>query len=137
MHNQQKGKNMAETQASLLIRPVDQGDFDAWLPHWKSYQEFYKVDPPNDVTEATWQRFFDKNEACVLCRGNPRITTDRLCDLRLPSINLGGVGLLLPGRFVCFSRIAGKARWQAVDRIRAQRSAETRMRQIVLAHSGE
>lgn len=57
---------MADTQTSLLVRCVEPADFDAWLPHWKSYQKFYKVDLPNEVTMKTWKRFFDSNEP-VFC----------------------------------------------------------------------
>lgn len=46
----------------MLVRPVQDGDFHAWLPLWRGYQEFYKVAIPEDVTEHTWQRFLDPSE---------------------------------------------------------------------------
>lgn len=46
----------------MLVRPVQEGDFHAWLPLWRGYQEFYKVAIPEDVTELTWQRFLDPRE---------------------------------------------------------------------------
>lgn len=47
---------------SLIVRPVERGDFEQWLPHWKGYQEFYKITLPEEVTRATWDRFFDDRE---------------------------------------------------------------------------
>jgi GNAT superfamily N-acetyltransferase len=44
------------------IRPVREGDYAQWLPLWRGYQEFYRVSLADDVTTATWQRFFDKAE---------------------------------------------------------------------------
>ena len=47
---------------SFEIRPIDDGDFMAWLPLWRGYQRFYKVDIPDQVTHATWERFLDPIE---------------------------------------------------------------------------
>ncbi|WP_202901472.1 GNAT family N-acetyltransferase [Thalassospira australica] len=47
---------------STEIRPITAPDFDAWLPLWRGYQTFYKVDIPDDVSKQTWQRFLDANE---------------------------------------------------------------------------
>jgi len=44
---------------ALQIRPVTPEDFDAWLPLWKGYQAFYRVDIPEAVTRGTWERFLD------------------------------------------------------------------------------
>ncbi|SAI67301.1 acetyltransferase [Bordetella ansorpii] len=44
------------------IRPVSSDDFDAWLPLWKGYQSFYRVDIADDVTNGTWRRFLDPAE---------------------------------------------------------------------------
>ncbi|AKU97892.1 Histone acetyltransferase HPA2 [Labilithrix luteola] len=46
----------------LVVRPVERGDFEQWLPYWKGYQEFYKISLPEEVTRATWDRFFDDRE---------------------------------------------------------------------------
>lgn len=43
----------------MNIRPIERGDKDRWLPLWKGYQAFYKVQIPDAVTELTWSRFFD------------------------------------------------------------------------------
>lgn len=48
--------------SDLQIRPVSSDDFDAWLPLWKGYQSFYRVDIADDVTRGTWQRFLDPAE---------------------------------------------------------------------------
>jgi GNAT superfamily N-acetyltransferase len=47
---------------SVEIRTVDHGDFDAWLPPWVGYQQFYKVKLQEAVTRETWARFLDPAE---------------------------------------------------------------------------
>lgn len=47
---------------SIEIRAIERRDFDIWLPLWKSYQIFYKVDIPESVTLDTWERFLNPNE---------------------------------------------------------------------------
>lgn len=51
---------------SLTVRPVTRADYDRWLPLWEGYNAFYKrVGPaavPIEVTNLTWQRFFDGYE---------------------------------------------------------------------------
>ena len=51
--------NLEEAPLAFIIRPVEPADRRRWEPLWKGYQVFYKVDLPHEVTEATWQRFFD------------------------------------------------------------------------------
>jgi GNAT superfamily N-acetyltransferase len=45
------------------IRPIQPGDWEAWLPLWDGYNAFYgRSGPtalPRAVTDATWSRFFD------------------------------------------------------------------------------
>ena len=41
------------------IKPVEDNDFDIWLPLWKDYQRFYEVDIPESVSRETWARFLD------------------------------------------------------------------------------
>lgn len=43
----------------MHIRPIEPGDKDRWLPLWRGYQAFYKVQIPDAVTNLTWSRFFD------------------------------------------------------------------------------
>jgi GNAT superfamily N-acetyltransferase len=47
---------------AISVRPVEQGDFDAWLPLWQGYNTFYRRVCADDVTKTTWQRFFDHYE---------------------------------------------------------------------------
>lgn len=52
--------------ASIQIRPVVPGDFDAWLPLWDAYNAFYgrsgETALPREITQITWERFFDGYE---------------------------------------------------------------------------
>ena len=49
-----------------MIRAVAAGDFDQWKPLWDAYNAFYgRKGPtalPEEITRATWSRFFDANE---------------------------------------------------------------------------
>jgi GNAT superfamily N-acetyltransferase len=51
---------------SILIRTVTPADFAAWKPLWDGYNAFYgrqdETALPDEITQATWQRFFDSNE---------------------------------------------------------------------------
>ena len=44
------------------IRPATAADFDVWLPLWKGYQDFYRVDIADAVTRNTWDRLLDPAE---------------------------------------------------------------------------
>lgn len=50
----------------LRIRPIEHTDFPAWTPLWKGYNAFYGREGQTalapEITQATWQRFFDPNE---------------------------------------------------------------------------
>ncbi|MGH8688950.1 MAG: GNAT family N-acetyltransferase [Burkholderiales bacterium] len=50
----------------ILIRPIQQADRAAWEPLWDGYNAFYgregETALPPEITQATWQRFFDPNE---------------------------------------------------------------------------
>jgi GNAT superfamily N-acetyltransferase len=48
--------------SDVTVRPAAAGDFDAWLPLWRGYQAFYKVDITEAVTRETWRRFHDAGE---------------------------------------------------------------------------
>ncbi len=54
------------TTSTLLIRPPVPDDFAAWQPLWDGYNAFYgRVGPtalPHEITQTTWQRFFDAHE---------------------------------------------------------------------------
>jgi hypothetical protein len=46
----------------VTIRPLSPGDHAAWLPLWRGYQSFYKVDIPAEVSDVTWRRLNDPAE---------------------------------------------------------------------------
>ncbi len=52
--------------AKALVRSISRSDFDRWLRLWEGYNAFYKrAGPtalPREVTDMTWQRFFDAYE---------------------------------------------------------------------------
>ncbi|MGA2290450.1 N-acetyltransferase family protein [Bradyrhizobium sp.] len=47
---------------AVAVRAARLADREAWQPLWQSYLIFYKASVAADVTEATWQRFFDPLE---------------------------------------------------------------------------
>ena len=50
----------------LLIRPVNERDYEGWLPLWEGYNGFYGRSGPTalpaEITRTTWSRFFDVEE---------------------------------------------------------------------------
>jgi GNAT superfamily N-acetyltransferase len=58
------------TTSSLQVRPLERGDFAAWLPLWDGYNAFYgrlgDTALPEAITRTTWERFFDPAEP-VFC----------------------------------------------------------------------
>ena len=46
----------------VMIRPLSPGDQADWMPLWRGYQSFYKVDIPEEVSEVTWRRLNDPAE---------------------------------------------------------------------------
>jgi GNAT superfamily N-acetyltransferase len=50
----------------VLVRPVQQDDYPAWLPLWDGYNAFYgrkgETALPAEITKTTWQRFLDPDE---------------------------------------------------------------------------
>ncbi len=44
------------------IRALSPDDHASWLPLWRGYQSFYKVDIPAEVSEVTWRRLNDPRE---------------------------------------------------------------------------
>jgi GNAT superfamily N-acetyltransferase len=45
------------------IRAISPQDYADWLPLWRGYQAFYKVDIAEAVTQSTWSRMLDPSEA--------------------------------------------------------------------------
>jgi ribosomal protein S18 acetylase RimI-like enzyme len=50
----------------ISIRPIQPADFAAWKPLWDAYNAFYGREGAaalaDQITQTTWQRFFDKDE---------------------------------------------------------------------------
>ena len=50
----------------ISIRPIQPSDFAAWKPLWDGYNAFYGREGatalPDQITQATWQRFLDSGE---------------------------------------------------------------------------
>ena len=46
----------------IEIRTIGPGEHAAWLPLWRGYQAFYKVDLSDAVTACTWARLNDPAE---------------------------------------------------------------------------
>jgi GNAT superfamily N-acetyltransferase len=61
--------------SDVSVRPATAGDFDAWLPLWRGYQAFYRVDIADAVTRETWRRFHDAGEPmhCALAELDDRV----------------------------------------------------------------
>jgi GNAT superfamily N-acetyltransferase len=52
--------------SAVLIRPLRETDLAAWTPLWDGYNAFYGREGDTalapEITQATWQRFFDPAE---------------------------------------------------------------------------
>ena len=50
----------------LTIRPILRSDYTRWRPLWDGYNSFYgrsgSAALPEEITRATWERFFDSSE---------------------------------------------------------------------------
>src|SRR6202042_2656746 len=61
----QRCRGVAVT-AAIKVRNVRREDFTAWRPLWDGYNRFYgRSGPtalPQEITQMTWQRFFDSAE---------------------------------------------------------------------------
>jgi GNAT superfamily N-acetyltransferase len=45
-----------------VIQMFSAGDFDAWYPLWRGYQDFYQVDLTLETSRVTWQRLLEPSE---------------------------------------------------------------------------
>jgi GNAT superfamily N-acetyltransferase len=61
-----------------LVRPIQRTDYAAWRPLWDGYNAFYGREGatalPEEITQATWERFFNPGEpvrafVCVVSDG--------------------------------------------------------------------
>lgn len=54
------------TRGPAQIRPIRRADYEEWLPLWDGYNAFYgrsgTTSLPEQITRATWERFFDAAE---------------------------------------------------------------------------
>ena len=50
----------------VIVRAIEDADYEAWLPLWTGYNAFYGREGPTaldpEVTKTTWRRFFDPDE---------------------------------------------------------------------------
>lgn len=52
-----------ELKHKVLIRAISLEDYEEWLLLWKKYTTFYEYEAfPDNITQCTWNRFFDINE---------------------------------------------------------------------------
>lgn len=61
---------------SLTIRPLEQGDHEAWRALWTAYLEFYESSVSEEVYATTWARLlgdelYDPNGLVALVDGKP------------------------------------------------------------------
>jgi len=47
---------------TVTIRPIRREDHDVWMPLWRGYQVFYKVDIAPEVSTTTFERLLDPSE---------------------------------------------------------------------------
>jgi GNAT superfamily N-acetyltransferase len=47
----------------MIVRSLGPEDRDQWQPLWDGYNLFYERVLPGEITEVTWARFFDPDEA--------------------------------------------------------------------------
>jgi GNAT superfamily N-acetyltransferase len=49
-----------------LVRPIERSDYEGWRPLWNGYNAFYgrsgETALPEEITSATWERFFTTSE---------------------------------------------------------------------------
>jgi GNAT superfamily N-acetyltransferase len=52
--------------SSILTRPIERSDYEAWRPLWDGYNAFYgrvgETALPEEMTSTTWERFFTAAE---------------------------------------------------------------------------
>ena len=54
------------TSQRVVIRPIERSDYEGWRPLWDGYTGFYgrigETALPEEITSATWERFFSAGE---------------------------------------------------------------------------
>jgi GNAT superfamily N-acetyltransferase len=63
------------TARAVMVRGMEPTDYDAWLPLWQGYQQFYRVNIPAATSAITWTRILDPGEpihgGLAVCEGRP------------------------------------------------------------------
>lgn len=44
---------------TIQVRALEASDYEAWLPLWNGYLDFYNENLPAELTELSWQRIID------------------------------------------------------------------------------
>ena len=47
---------------TITVRPIRPADRRDWEKLWQGYQDFYRMSVPSEVSDLTWNRFFDPAE---------------------------------------------------------------------------
>ena len=47
---------------NIMIRPIGDGEREAWNPLWADYLAFYKTTLTRDISDLAWTRFHDPDE---------------------------------------------------------------------------
>jgi len=60
---------------TIQIRPIQAADKETWINLWNQYNVFYKRTIPDEVTETTFNRFLDPNNAinCGVAEANGKV----------------------------------------------------------------
>jgi D-amino-acid N-acetyltransferase len=63
---------MSSSTTTVQIRPIQPNDKEIWTNLWNQYNVFYKRTIPDEVTETTFNRFLDPNNAinCGVAESN-------------------------------------------------------------------
>ena len=66
---------MSSSTTTIQIRPIQPADKEAWVNLWNQYNVFYKRTIPDQVTETTFNRFLDPNNAinCGVAESNGKV----------------------------------------------------------------
>ena len=66
---------MSSSTTTVQIRPIQPNDKEIWTNLWNQYNVFYKRTIPDEVTETTFNRFLDHNNAinCGVAESNGKV----------------------------------------------------------------
>jgi GNAT superfamily N-acetyltransferase len=68
-------KNIIIDTDKMTIEPVTPADYAAWAPLWQNYLTFYRTTLANNITQLTWDRFFNPVEPifCAVAKYNGEV----------------------------------------------------------------